>query len=335
MKRCFTIVVLALLAGLFTLPAARASEDGYTAVGSGFYVDGAGDYYTRERAYWSYYYDYYGRYIPRFYYWKYTPASKPVSSLTSRSTDADWIDFLAQREKIAGGIRANQEREDAFLARLKAIGVTPPFPAIPGYNGYGASYSKLGVVQGNTIYGYGQNYSYNQVAELYGPVDVNAAIQAMAMAGKWSQEATKEAGTQLTAVTAQALASTERIAIAREERIRAVESLRVTQPPSRITTTINGVGTAPVEPGPMVKVVDDGGTTRLIKGAATNGCTKCHGGAKPSGGLDMTKPMTAAQILKSMNRASLPESDPKHMPQKEGGGSAGQLDAAALKELLP
>ena len=54
--------------------------------------------------YSGYYYDYYGRYIPRYYWVEYTPASKPASSLTPKSTDSEWLDFLKQRERIQGGV---------------------------------------------------------------------------------------------------------------------------------------------------------------------------------------------------------------------------------------
>lgn len=325
--RLFIVVFLTLASASLAM-----AEDGYTAVGAGYYTDSAGDYYTREKAYWGYYYDYYGRYVPKYWYFKYTPASRPVSSLTPRSTDADWIDFLAQREKITGSIRANQEREDAFLARLKAVGVTPPFPAVPGYNGgsYGSSYNKLGVLQGNTI------YSYSQVADLYNSTDINVLFQQSAALVKGAQGLASDGNSQFSALVQQANTGAARVAEIRAQGEIDVKKLKALQPPSRIVTTLNGQVVAPVDatPGPMVKVMDDAGATHIVKAQyVKDACLSCHGaGGKPEGGLDLSRPITAAQWLSVINRVSTKD-EAKRMPRTKTGVAGPQADLVQIRSL--
>lgn len=325
--RLFIVVFLVLASAS---PSMAQTEDGYSSVGAGYYTDSAGDYYTREKYYWGYY-TYYGQSYPRYWYWRYVPASKPVSSLTPRSSDADWVAFLAQREKIAGSIRANQEREDAFLARLKAVGVTPPFPGVPNYPGIGSSYNKLAVLQGNTIYG---AYSYSQVADLYNQTDLNVLFQQSAALVKGAQGLASDGNAQFSAIVQQASAGAARVAEIKAQGEIDVEKLRMLRPPNRVVTTINGQTVAPA-PGPMDKV-DDGQAFAANKVAVVKAdCLQCHSGAKAEGKLDLSKGISAEQYLAVLNRVSLPVGDKRHMPQGKDGAAGRQLNYNEIKSLLP
>ncbi len=357
--RFAAVVFLALFGVLATFPEAHASglavgavEDGYAYMGSGYWKNqSTGDYATREKVYWGYYQPYgYSASYPKYYYWSYTPASAPASSLTPKSTDAEWIDFLKNRETIAGEISAAQQRDEAFLAKLKAVGVTPPFPGIPGYSGaaFNASYNKLGVVQGNTVFGYSAPYSYKQVVEVQNSPALDRLVlhQLVGVGIKNVGALLGDVTSQQSGLIAQEieLAKVNGANFARVAEIEAqgradAEKLRILQPPARITTTINGTTVAPVDnaPYPMPQAPADGGQafralpkSEFVKSA----CISCHGaGGKPEGGLDLTKPLTQVQYLSVLNRISTKD-ESKRMPRTKDGAAGPQATLAQIRSLL-
>jgi mono/diheme cytochrome c family protein len=215
------------------------------------------------------------------------------------------------------------------LEKLAKIGVTPPFPGYDGGSAFSFRQAYVPPLQGQTAYGYSQQI----VADLYQPVDVNAAIQAMALAGKWSQEATREAGNNLAGVTAQVVAGNERVALAREDTRRVIETIRESRPPNRITTTITGSGQGPAFPAVPPKEGPAAEPNAAVSVASTS-CINCHGGAKPGGGFDMTKAPTDEQVRKMAYRMSLPAGDPKLMPQGVDGKPAKPLTPAQMANVI-
>lgn len=336
MNRCLLVTLLTLV---FAVPCHAAGtiavgtvDGSMTYAGGNYWQNSAGDYFTRKVEY-SGFYSYCGQSYPAYWNWSYTSVSRPAAALTPKSSEAEWIDFLKNRETIAGEITAAQQRDEAFLAKLKAVGVTPAFPGLPAYSTSSFGYNKLSVAQGNTIYG---TYSYSQVADLYNQTDLNALFQQSAALAKGAQGLAGDANSQFNTVIQTANAGAARVAEIRAEGEIAVEKLRAVRPPSRVVTTINGqqVGPADTAPSPMPKIGSN--QTRTIQAkVVTETCLQCHSGLKAEGKLDLAKPLTADQYLAVLNRVSLPVSDKRHMPQSKDGSPGRQLTYEEVRDLIP
>jgi hypothetical protein len=348
MRLLITLACLLLTAGFATADYYNGyQEDGYTYAGGGYWVKGA-DYYTRREVNYTgyrtaYNYGYAYRYPQVYYYYEYLAASKPVSSLTPQSSDSEWIDFLKQRERIQGKIATNEQEKKAFVERLKAIGVTPPFPGLPGYElgglpqipGYSA-------VSGSTLYGYGHNaYSYSQVADIYGTLDPNILMQGSVAMARESNASATAATSLMNGALNNISAAAERLQAQRLEGEIAIQKIRAVTP-NRVTTTINGKTAEPtvmpkIPPLPNVPAVGggDGPFSPRYVAAATNACITCHAGKDSKGGFDMTsKLLTAEQKAKVIDRVTRPTTDPKHMPQTADGKPGRMLTAKEIVDLL-
>jgi mono/diheme cytochrome c family protein len=350
----WTLFFVLLLAGV-----SRADLD-LTPVGSGYYVDSYGDYYTRQKVYSDYYY-YYGQYVPRYYQWKYYPASKPVTTLTPKSTDAEFVQLLRSREAIAGKIALNEQEKNAFVERLKAIGVTPPLPAVPAvlpaFNG-GSGY---GAISGSTLYGYApvqqSVFQFSQQADVYGAYSPEITQQGgMALA--------KEVGRLFGQVTTDVNGLSERDA-QRAERLQTLRfdhefrlkaqqieadgakaRLEALRPPNRITTTINRIepavmpradGSVPpaLPPVPQPGAAGDGPFTPRYVAVVKAQCITCHGKDAPKGKFDMTSALlTPDQKAKVLARIMLPITHKDHMPQLPDGKPGRQLTAQEIHDVL-
>lgn len=338
------ILVLAALA--FASPAfadlsVGTIDDGYVYRGAGLWQNGAGDYFTRSKVYWGYTYsNYYGSY-PQYYYWSYTAASKPASSLTADSSDKDWLDFAKSRERAQGAIALQKTKDDGFLAKAKLFGISPPFPALPGYTGafnFGSSTLGSYGFTGNTLYGYqAYPFSVNQTAEIYGPIDPNVAVLQFGNAVRALNGASQDATNGLGTIAREANATAERLASLRIDRSAELERIRAVLP-SRISTTVQGISPKPVDPAqitPAPATMPGAEETRVMTSeTAKNSCISCHSGSAPKGNLDMTKGLTAAQYLRIINRVTLPSDDTHHMPPPQNG-KAIQLNALQIEDLLP
>lgn len=312
------------------------AEDGYTYSGEGLWAKGDTLYTRTYHEYTGYTnsyngYGYYVRTPQAYYYWSYSPQLSP------KSTDAEWIAWARERERKAANVASNDSAHRNFIEKLTKFGITPPPPGMQGYYGEGSFLNRQAYVppiHGQTVYG---SYTIRQDADLYLPVDPNAAIQALSLASKWSLDAAGQANQAVAGATGQVLQSNERIALAREERLRQEAILKATQPPSRITTTVTGVGPVPVPavPAQPAAVADDGTARLLVSETAKTACVSCHSGAKASGGLDITKPLTASQHLSIINRVSLPLNAKGHMPAAGDGQPAVQMNASQIADLLP
>lgn len=349
---CVLVVCLFFLIGKARAEyAVGYSEDGYVYAGENLWAKG-NTYFTREYkeypGYQQYYTGYgygYGYKPVTYWYYKYT------AQLSPQSSDADWIAWGRERERKAAAVAAQAAAHDNFMAKLTKFGITPPPPGIAGSSSSASSYGAYGVpVTGNTAFGYvAQPYQVQQVADIYVPLNLDALVQTQSIFGNNLLAASREVGNGLTGLGAQQLATNERIALsrhaadtrialAREDRLRQVGILEATRPPNRVTTTINGNTVtgpftppfAPTAPANTPQAPAGNEPARLLKSeTATNKCAKCHSGPSSKGGLDITRPLTAAQHLQIVNRATLPLTDQKHMPPEE------QLSAVQIGDLLP
>ena len=355
----FAALAVLILAAPPALADADSDLDGYREVGAGFYEKG-GQYFTRQPYYYGWYspnwtgygpYSQYAKTYPRYYWWQYSSVSLPVSSLTPYSSEKDWIAFLASRERVQGKIAASKAAHAAFMEKLKAVGVTQPYPQLPAYEANHSSsvYGNNGSLQlgsygssGSTIFGY-QNTKYTQVADLYSPIDTAVLFQQSAALVRGAQGLAGDANTALSSRLQEINAGMARVAEIKAQSDADLAKLRALQV-NRITTTVNTTSptvlTPPATPqGPAVMppVAEDGpAATRVLASAtAKTACYSCHSGGKPAGGLDISKGMTAEQFLKVVNRVTLPLSDPKHMPAPVAGAQARQLSSTEIKDLLP
>jgi hypothetical protein len=328
------------------------TEDGYTYAGAGYWQNAEGTYFTRSYVEYPGYQTsyYYGRYYQTpvtYYYYKYTRANKAVSSLTPKSSDAEWIDFLKQRERIQGKIAQNEQEKNAFIERLNKVGVSPPFAGAPfpssGSGGY------YGAFTGNTLYGYGTSYTFSQTADIYGTIDPNILMQGSVALAKAARESATQANTETNTILSNVTAGAERMQQARidgEQRLKAQQieadlakaRFEAARPPNRVTTNVTTttppVGTTPLPTVPNTVLPNDGPfTERYVKVVKAN-CIQCHSGKDAKGGFDMTsKVLTDVQKAKVFARVTLPASDPKHMPAGEGKPGK-QLSAQEVHDVL-
>ena len=344
----FAALAVLILAAPLALADADSTADGYADLGAGYYERG-GQYFTRTPYVYStggYRYGYYGYSAPSYaWWWRYVPAGIPASSLTPYSSDAAFVDFAKSRETIQGKIALRKAQDDGFIAKMKLLGITPPYPQLPAYEANHSSsvYGNNGSLQlgsygssGSTIFGY-QNTKYTQVADLYSPIDTAVLFQQSAALVRGAQGLAGDANTALSSRLQEINAGMARVAEIKAQSDADLAKLRALQV-NRITTTVNTTSptvltppAAPQGPAVMPPVAEDGpAATRVLASAtAKTECYGCHSGMRVEGGFNMAKAMPAEQWLKVANRATLPLADPKHMPPKK------QLNSVQLGDLLP
>lgn len=378
MKRALIVlcIILVLMVVLFPNPvkadtyATGYQEDGYSYMGAGYWSNPAGDYYTRTR------YDYTGyktcyscgyayQQAQPYYYYKYYPAHTPKATIAALNplkdnVDLAVVDYAKNRDTIHGRILTQKAADEGFIAKMKLVGITPAFPAIPGYDngpafenhGYNKSLQAGNYgFQGNTVYG----YSFNQTADYYSPLDravlyqqsfanLNGirALLGDANAGTLALVNNESAAAER--LQAQKLNNDKELQSQRIQGELAIEAIKAARPPNKIITNIQGVGTTPIDPGPypMPRVnpereprAVEGPDKKLMNQAFVKAnCIGCHEGAKASGKLDLTKPITSDQYLASINRISLPAKNKDHMPKGKDGGEGPQLNLAEIRSVL-
>lgn len=339
MKRFILVLFLVLLSGGFVCavdPVVGFTEDGYSYVGAGYWTRG-GNYYTRNRVDWGeYVYRNCCRYYEAYYYYKYYPATPPVSSVSP--TDPDFrvklLEIAKQRDAIEGSIRKSAAQHNEFVEAVAALGLSGNF----NWQGYGAAPKGYGSYQlGNFGANASTVYGYSSVADLYGQTDLNVLYQQSSKLAQNAQQLSGQATTDFADLVKQAGSNQGAVAeiLAKGQAAAAVLNATKADPTVRVVnrayTVQFGSDGQPVVT-PVVPQVDKGAPLKVL---VTSDCMACHGKVEPKGKLDLSN-LSALTLEQKMNIVGrLVTKDPaKVMPRKPDGGPGVRWSGDKVKLFL-
>jgi hypothetical protein len=287
------------------------NSDGYTYRGGSWYYGTSTQAYYRTQyttpGYWSC-----GRYYPGssyYYYYAYTP---PAVTYQDRDWRSKLLDIAAARDKAEAVVRKGAFEQQYFLESVKALGLEGNFhwngygtvpPYVVPQGGYGQGYMPY-ALEGHAYHNlaYGANattqFSYSNLASLYGQNDMNALFQQAAQLAAGAQRLSSEATVGFQATVGQEGANRARVA----------EILARGQVAAQVLASIQAAPTSEtkgisfkVTPGGTIAKVDDGSGDPQVRGQLRGQlealigakCAVCHGGAGADGkevvrgGLDL------------------------------------------------
>jgi hypothetical protein len=333
--------------------------DGYYTYRDGYWWY-AGCAYTRVKV-WdpqSYYYDACGRAYPyaRTWHWEYsqvasaptytTPAYTPAVS----SSDPHWkgklLDIAAARDRGEIELRKTSVDHAAFLQSVQALGLQGNFAiqgygqallypgfALPGFAHGTAAYgnANLGTFGANADALYG--YSYNQLREAYGELNMNTLYQQAARNTQTAQALGGQAHTEFSGLVGQAGDNQARIAeiLAKAQAAKIALDAANPQASSKTQTSTTIVGSTPAAPATGVAAAaatagDDGAL--FMRNVVSPRCLACHSGGNLKGGLDLTGYLSFPPEKKDLVRERVYASDPaRRMPRGKDGGPGPALPA--------
>lgn len=322
MTRVYGLVALVLL--VLGVGHLHASGDGYgyQRYSDGFYYYNGGSM-PYSKSWVAPYTDPYGCYV--YGHWSYVAYSKPAYTAPSYTPTAapayspNWKTELIGAIKKETARRGNLDDYAAYQQALMTLGLGNYFAYPPSFvgggipattGGYNSILSSAGV-QGNTVYGYGQQTSITS----YGNIDVNSLLQQYGRTVENAQTLAGQAQTDLTGVVRLTAADAARIAEMQIKAalVRAVEPQPRTQTDTRTfqfrvgpdgkLLDIQPVG--PQAPAPGAAPPASGITAQDIAAfqalPSVVGCSKCHadkGGAVAAFNISRFHPRAATEAEK-------------------------------------
>lgn len=245
-----------------------------------------------------------------------TPVQQQVIVNTAPAYTPNWrSDLLAYQAK----------RDDlqAYLDALNAIGFQ------------GQSYNIRSLSQsygGNTQYG----YSYQNVAQAYGTLDMSTLFQQSARLTSQAQQLSGDANSQFSALVGQAGTNQARIAEILARAAAAEKVLNATAPAASTTTITTGQGTqvgpAPIQPrdGDQVAIEEQ---KAFLQKVAIPACASCHSGNNVQGGFNLADYSNMTLDAKQKVWDRINSADPaKRMPKVADGAGAYKPGTALTPE---
>lgn len=293
--------------------------------------------YNRRIEYSDYYY-HCGQYVPRYYSYVYTPVVKAIDP-QAYDAEAQLLNIAAARDRVEGKLRQANQKHAAFLEKVDKLGLSGNFywqnygiaPQGPAYAAKSLQYGNYGA-QGNTVYG----YSYNQVADLYGTLDLNTLFQQSASLTKGAQGLADQANQGFTGTLNTVITGANRAEEIKQQGIAAQRVLEASKaaPQGTVRTQIQGLApdTMPrLDTGPPTGV-QARTKPALIREAL---CAKCHSGANKKGGFDITKYNELSEEHQRYVISIITTADDKfRMPKKDDGSPGTKVSKDYIKAFL-